>query len=367
MKFPIIIVLIIISFGACLSQGIHINPGVDTTDIEVQKAIQFYQEYLNEFKGGKIPNDFCKYWSQKDCETYEIPDPILYGLNEDYPTYSLARSKTIIYVKPENKIVEIRSVYGWTDSTEISLFCIINHFIQTDDFGNLRFINPLEINTKNWQSKNLRNVTFYYPSYHIFNRNKADSLISSIKSLEQEWGLEPIDISYYLADSREEVEQIKGFDFSLLTGNREKPSGISDDRNNIIYCAGLGENYFHEVVHIYLNRLFADSPIKEGAAVHYGGSMGHDLQWHLKRLTKYLNNHPEIDLNNLEEFWYMDNYTNPNSTIQGLICSLIYLKEGIRGLKRISEYDSLKEVIVREFDIEKNGLDEFIRDTLNEK
>src|SRR6202000_1377608 len=104
--------------------------------------------------------------------------------------------------------------------------------------------------------------------------------------------------------------------------NRPKPSGMSDGVDNIIYCGGWGERYFHEVVHIYLNRLHPASPLNEGLAVMYGGSVGHELSWHIKRLNEYLQAHKEISLEHPEDFYYLDNYTNPYYTIRGMLCQM---------------------------------------------
>lgn len=121
------------------------------------------------------------------------------------------------------------------------------------------------------------------------------------------------------------------------------------------------ENYFHEVVHIYLNKLFPASQLVEGLAVFYGGSLGHDLKWHLTRLNDYLNQHPEINLNDLEKFLYTDNYTNPSSAIQGLLCYIAYQKGGLEGLKKLMSYDDTYVAIEKEFGIKKDGLNKYLR------
>jgi hypothetical protein len=159
----------------------------------------------------------------------------------------------------------------------------------------------------------------------------------------------------------DELQILKGFDFALPMGNRDKPSGISGDTDNQVFCAGLGENYFHEVVHVYLNRLYPKSPLKEGLAALYGGSMGHDLKWHLKRVDAYLEEHQEADLNNIEDFWYPDSHKNPGSAIRGLICQVIYEKDGIQGLRRLMSYSSLKEIFRDELKVENENLNSYLR------
>lgn len=361
-------VLTYVLFLVCIcgyAQNLHINPGVDTLDTDVKKSLDFYRNYLNQFKGYSIPRNFEKYWSQKDCNDFPVPDPIVYALNGSYSTYGLATSKTLFYVKPEQEFVHFKVLYGWVDSTSISLFCIANHYIHFKDKENPEFVSPIAVNTKDWKRTTIRNITFVYPQYHKFDRLRADSLIASVENLEKDWNLKPISLTYYLAKTREEIDGIRGLDFSLLAGNREKPSGISDERNNIVYCSGLGENYFHEVVHLYLNRLYKESPLVEGLAAFYGGSMGRSLEWHLGRLKAYLKENPSIDLNKLEEFWYMDNFTNPNGTIKGMLCRMAFKKDKINGLKRIMTYKSMEEIFLNEFNVKKGEWNDFLRASID--
>lgn len=341
---------------------VYVNPGVDTTDTNIKAAINFYTAYINDFNGKKLP-DFTKYWSAEDCKNYKVPDPGVYGIGGDYPTYSMAKSKTISYVKPlKNGITILKSVGGYTDSLKnFDLIYITNHFIVKDANQKLHFIQPIEYYRENWKSTKLRNIQYTYPKNHVFNQKKADSLISQIQQLEKEWNLPPINIQYFFANTYDEIQLIRGYDFSMGLGNVDKPSGISNQIDNIVYCAGNGENYFHEIVHIYLNRLHPKSPLSEGLAVFYGGSMGKTLQWHTARLKTYLDKHQEINLNKLEDFWQMDNYTNPNSTIQGILCSAIYKKYGFEGLKRLMTYESMNMVFEQEFKFNLTSLNQELR------
>jgi hypothetical protein len=79
--------------------------------------------------------------------------------------------------------------------------------------------------------------------------------------------------------------------------------------------------------------------------------MGNKLNWHIKRLRGYLIDNKSIDLGKLDDFYFMDNYTNPNSTLLGMFCQLAYNKDKINGLKRIMSYNSLKEILEKEFNI----------------
>ncbi|GGH05461.1 hypothetical protein GCM10007422_21530 [Pedobacter zeae] len=343
--------LITLSYSAN-AQKAYINPGVDTTDVRIKEVIQFYQNYLGDFKGKKLP-DFNKYWSAEDCKNFKIPDPSVYGIGGDYPTVSMATVKTIFYVKPlSDSLFILKTTGGWIDSLKnYNLLYNSNHYVKKTKSKHLEFITPYQYSIDQWASKKVRNVTFFYPKKIKFNSTRADELINQLKKLEKDWSTSPIEIKYFYTSTYDEIQFIRGFDFTLGLGNADKPTGISNQTDNIVYCAGSGENYFHEVVHIYLNPMHKHSPLNEGLAVFYGGSMGHPLKWHIKRLQDYLMNHKTIDLGKLDNFYFMDNYTNPNSTILGMFCQLAYDRDKINGLKRIMTYTSIKEILDKEFNI----------------
>lgn len=344
----------------------YLNPGVDTSFPEVKSALSFYNTYLSEFKGKKIP-DMTKYWSRDEIKLRNIPDQFIYAQN-DFPLYSQGYRPTILYIRPTDKYVQIKTQFSITDSSKnIITMAVTNHYVAFDHDHLPYFLNPMTKNLTSWLNKTVRNVIFYYPKYHTFNPKRADSLISSVVKLEKEWGLQPIGIRYYLADDNDELYKLRGFDYALLMGNKKKPSGISDDKDKQVFCAGLGENYFHEVVHLYLNQLYPKSPIQEGLAVMYAGSMGHPVEWHLKRVNQYLIDHPDADLGKVGDFWYADPYTNPSSTIQGMICNIVYKRDGISGLKRLMLHTSYKDIFEKEFRVKSDQLNAFLRKTIKEE
>jgi hypothetical protein len=365
-KFKIYIRTLAIAATATLmafasSAQISLNVYVDTLEPEVKNALTFFKLYVQEFREGNMP-DFSKYWNAKDCEEYKYPDQIIYAIASDYPTYRMGKAPSILYIKPDSTYVHIKTLFARADSSGIYTFAITNHYIESVN-GHLYFVSPLKINAKDWQKTTIRNVTWYYPAYHEFDTRRADSLIAGITALERTWGLGPINVRYYFADTKDEIKKIRGFDYTVDMGNREKPSGISNDEDNIVYCHGLGENYFHEVVHIYLNRLFPKSPLQEGLAVFYGGTLGHSLEWHLARIDDYLKTHPDLDLGDWDELhaFYLDNYTNTASAIKGLLCKLAYDKAGITGLRRLMRYTSVDDIYAMEFHVKPDKRNEFLR------
>ena len=364
MKNLILLIIFVSTWGHCCAQ-IPINNSIDPTDSELNQAVRFINLYFNEFTPGHLP-DFKKYWSPQDCKEYKYPDQLLFAINTEIPTYLLGKP-TILLARPENEVIHIKTLFSRIDSFgSILVLSITNHYVNRNKDGSMYFINPMHMVSDAWESNIVRNITYYYPKYHSFNKKKAAHLAQNIAGLEKEWQLQPIHIRYYFADTKEEIEHFRGFDFTIAMGNRDKPSGMSDGIDNIVYCGGWGENYFHEIVHIYLNRLFPNSPLTEGLAVFYGGSLGHELSWHLKRVSQYLDEHKEINLDNLEDFYYMDNFTNPGSTILGLFCMDAYQKGGVEALKNTMKYHTLDELLQKEYGVKKGGWNAFLRAKVHE-
>ncbi|MFD0751402.1 hypothetical protein ACFQZS_14725 [Mucilaginibacter calamicampi] len=342
---------------------IYLNPGVDTSLTEVKQALRFYNKYVADFNGKAIP-DMAKYWPQSELKLRKVPDQMIYAIN-DYPLYSMGCRLTILYIRPTANYVHIKTQFSVPDSQKnVMTMAITNYYVAFDKIHEPYFKNPMTEALAKWRTKTVRNIIYHYPPYHIFNAKRADTLVRNIAGLEKEWGLKPININYYLANNKDELYQVQGFDYTVMMGNKAAPSGKSDDKDNQVFCGGLGENYFHEVVHLYLNHLYPKSPLQEGLAVFYAGSMGHSVKWHLKRVTQYLNKHPEADLTDVDNFWYTDPFTNPSSAIQGMICSMVFKKEGVPGLKRLMQYNSYKDIFKKEFNIDKEQINAFLRKSI---
>jgi hypothetical protein len=362
----IIILTISILFTVTIKtfgQQVTINAGVDTTDHKIKAVITLWTNYLKS-KPDKDNIKDSPFWADTEKKKFSKVDQLLNAVNSDVSTY-LMGNPTILYVKPKHDFFEIKTLFSWTDSLEnVFVLCIASVFSKKEN-KQYKLYNALTVNSKNWKTENIGSVTFHFPQSHTFDKNEASKLLQSIDGLIKQWNLQTIPIDYYFADTYEEIQHLRGLDYSIGMGNKDKPSGMSDQETKTVFAGGLGENYFHEVVHIYLNKLFPKSPLVEGLAVFYGGSMGHDLKWHLTRLNDYLNQHPEINLNDLKKFYYMDNFTNPNSTLRGLLCYIAYKNGGLDKLKKLMSYKDTYSAIEKEFGIKKDGLNEYLRQQIN--
>jgi hypothetical protein len=357
-------IVLLSAFGAkTFGQQVTINSGVDTADQDIKDVTTLWTNYLKS-KPNKNNIKESPFWADTEKKRFPKVDQLLNAINSDYPTYSMG-NPTILYVKPKSEFYEIKTLFSWTDSLEsVYALCITSVFAKKEN-GRYKLYNALTVNGKNWKTEKFGSVIFHFPQSHSFDKNEAGKLLQSIDELTKQWNIQITPIDYYFADTYEEIQHLRGLDYSIGMGNKDKPSGMSDLETKTVYAGGLGENYFHEVVHIYLNKLFPKSQLVEGLAVFYGGSLGHNLKWHLTRLNDYLNQHPEINLNDLEKFWYMDNYTNPNSTIQGLLCYIAYQKGGLESLKKLMSHEDTYVAVEKSFGIKKDGLNKFLRQQIN--
>jgi hypothetical protein len=333
------------------------NPGVDTTTVETQRAVNFYRKYLKSFEDAA---DIKSFWGSSSLKKGHFTlDPMAYAVTRDAPIYSIAPNKTILSISTAGDIVAVKTIFNWLDSEKITTLEITNHYIKVSK-DSIRFIEPEEVLRGEWHERLIRNVNFHFPNNLQFNEKRADSLINSIVKLESQWNLKPARIDYYFSNTREQLMKVRGFDF--LIGNPHGPSGMAFETENVVYAAGLGENYFHEVVHVYLAAL-KNKELQEGLAVFYGGSLGKPLRWHVDQLRLFVHDNPNLvfDVKTFKNLT-IHGKSNAGATIEGMICNLIFQKEGIGGLKKIMAVSNVEEVMRMEF--QGKSFDTLVKDLL---
>jgi hypothetical protein len=358
-----ILVIICLFANTSLHAQLNINIGVDTTTEKSTPIIDFLSTYFSDFsEDNKV--DYTNYFYKEDIENLQYPDKVAFGLLGNTTNYVLG-NPYLLSLDVKSDTVKAKVLFATIDTSgNLQTNFIANYYI-TYKKKKCLFLITQDIETTDWQTNKVRNVTFHYPPYYHFNQSKAQVLIDSIISLEENWGLETMDIDYYFANTNKEIQAIKGFDFSFSMARSEYPTGLAMEKERTVYCSGYGENCFHEVVHLYINPNYPNTPLKEGIATFYGGSMDKSYQEHLIRLFDYIKDKPEIDIADHRKFYYMDEKTNPKYVIQAFICHLVYEKKGIDGLKRLLEIDSLDEVYRQEFGIEPEHQNKFLRDEIN--
>lgn len=360
MKYLVLILVLLLS--TTINAQLKINIGVDTTTEKSKLVINFYNKYIADFKEDNEVN-YADYFSTKDVENFRLPDKTAIGLIGNTTNYVLG-DPYILSLDTKSDTVKAKVMFAGTDSLEnLSVYFIANYYIKIDN-GDCKFLVNQNIETEKWQTKKIRNITFHYPPYHTFNIDNARRLIDALINLEKTWELEPLKIDYYFAKTNKEIQAIKGFDFNFYMARSEYPGGLAYEQEKSIYSWGHDENYLHEFIHLYLNPVYPDSPLKEGIATFYGGSMGKSYTEHLIRLNDYIKEHPDINIANPEEFYYLDEITNPQYAIQAFICYLVYRNKGLNGLKQLLKIDKIDEIFRKEFLIEPQEQNKFLREQI---
>src|SRR5215467_13169552 len=184
------IVILLKAATYTFGQEIAINLGVDTTDKEAKTVIAVWTNYL-KLKPNKENIKDCPYWAQSQKKKYPKVDQLLNSINTETSTYSMGNA-TIIYVKPKNDFFEVKTLFGWSDSLHnVYPLCITSIFLKKEN-GEFKLYNALTVNSHDWQIKKIRSVTFHFQKTHIFDKMKANKLLSSIYVLTKQWNLREI-------------------------------------------------------------------------------------------------------------------------------------------------------------------------------
>ncbi|MCB0761382.1 MAG: hypothetical protein KDC12_07675, partial [Flavobacteriales bacterium] len=109
--------------------------------------------------------------------------------------------------------------------------------------------------------------------------------------------------------------------------------------------------------------------ITEGLATYLGGSRGMSLDWHIRRTTTYLNEHPEIDLNNKLELDNLDAHTSFHYVLGGLVVQRVFEDGGWEMLKDFMNSGTTDEEYYRAIEqylgVRRSDLNSYIRKQLN--
>ena len=356
MKFLFLTVFLVVSL---ISRCQIFENYVDTNNPKITAAVSFYKQYLSGFKGYQTP-DYSQYWCENDSKRYQTPDPIVYSISSEYPTYSFGTQKTIFYAKVHPEFVHLKTLMAHSDSlNNITVYAITNHYI-VDNGKSLHFIRPINANSDQYKTVQNGNITYHFSKEHNFNKAKSDSLLRVIKKFESDWNFDPKKLDYYFTDTQDELGFLRGLDY-YYGMEQNTPSGMAFPEDALIYCNGYGENNFHEILHLYLNPLYVKSPVNHGLIYYLGGGLGESFDALINKMNLYLETYPNTNLSEFETLRTKDITLHINHTVAGLLCKIIDNKEGQKGLQRLLEYDNMTTLFQKEFGLEKHQWNEFLK------
>lgn len=358
--FKILISFLILGTNA-YGQQVTYNHIVDSDDQDTIEVMALFENYLNA-KYNKQPNSS---WNLKDQEKYKNYDFLEY---EFHPSLYMGFPVHVLSIKFNKNSCEIKAQFSYCKDDGTPYILAIVNYLAKKEHGKYKLYNALNINKLDWNSTKVGFVDFYYPKYHKFDFEKAYNLNNFIRRTCKQFKVKPKAFEYYLADSYDEIQKLKGIDYYMGMGGKSFPKGFAGD--NKVYCGGLGEYYTHEVFHVQIDKHYPNKHlwVSEGLATFVGGSRGKNLAWHIKRTNSYLQDHPEIDLNNMLELRNLDDQTTYHYVLGGLIAKKIMEKGGwdliIEFMSSGKTDTDYYNAIQKYLGVKRSELNRFIREQL---
>lgn len=358
-KQTLVLLVMLFIAGRIDAQSVNVTFAVDTSDVQVQTAVRFLQSYIDCFAKKQKP-DYSYYWSTEDCKRTSLPDDMVFAISSDGATYRFGDKLTVFFAQKEEGVVHLKTVLATADSARnIMVWAIMNHYVIPGK-DHPRFISEVCLHKGKYKSIRNGNINYHFPSSTAFNKAVSDRMLRRVRKLEHNWGFKPIDIDYYYASDDVSLAHMRGFDYVFGIG-KQTPSGISHPERQVIYCQGLGEGYLHEILHIYFNPQYEQSPMCHPLIYYLAGGIGKDFDWMLHRMNEYLTKYPETDLSAYETLQTKDPMLHIDYVTSGLLCKMLDKKYGRDGLKRALQYKTSSELLQTEFGITTQTADTFLR------
>ena len=353
----LLVTLLLLSGGYCKAQSLVVTTA-DTSSERIKKAIQFLGRYLSSFEKKGRP-DYTQFWSMADCKRSLLPDNMAYSITSDVPTYNFCDWPVLFFARDEHKYIHLKTLFASTDSGKnVQVWAITNHYVSLEDPP--RFVSELELHKGNYKSVRNRNITYHFPASANFSYAKSNEMMARLKRIEKQWGFKPIDISYYFAANDAELAKMRGMDYNYAM-DRATPSGMTYVEQRTIFCQGLGEGYLHEVLHVYFNPIYEQSPMCHAMIYYLAGGIGKDFNWMIHRMNEYLRKYPETDLSQYEKLLSKDPMLHIDYVTKGLLCKMMDEKDGVAGLKRALQYKTVDELLWKEFAVDTKTIDSFLK------
>ncbi len=314
------------------AQKVLLNFDVNPKWENFSEIIDVWTKYL------QAPTDSAgaQYWNEAEVSQYGIENYNL--MNHEYnPSFHrLIKVYTaqILSITENNGLYKITTQFYYPKHDTLMTLCIMNVYAKKegDEFKLYNARNTVV--KKDWQTRTMGYLKYHYPSSHEFDEAKALKQNRFItNTLPELFGCTPDTVNYFFAETRKQLDELKGFEFNVGGSGTEKPSGKTIGNN--VYTTGTDEYYPHELVHVFINPMYPDMHnwASEGIATYLGGSRGQSLQWHINRSAEYLAQHPEVDLSKMLDLQTMDEYTDYRYILGGAIIQLIHDKENCKAVK----------------------------------
>jgi len=321
------------------AQQYTINFNVDTTNNEIKEITDIWHNYL-------LSNSK-EYWKQDEVNTlknFNIQNmPGI--LNPPLLNWKLNNRILSVSNISDNKYI-LKSAFF---NNDLEIFAVTNVIVEkiNNEFNLSNYIYEY---TKNWNIKERAHIKYIYTAAFKLKSAEVKSAEKFYKNLCEVFNIEPELITYFIAEDCDDIYTMLGYDFFISKGMGTECGYFESDNNFVFATKKGGANHYHEITH-FINTFYpkANGLLLTGLSAYISGDKAHygkALEYHIKRIDNYLKEHPEIDLSNPFDFYFMDEETNPQYVIGALLCDIIIEKKDKEGLLKVFEkYDTDEELL----------------------
>ena len=364
------------------SSNIEFFTGSEVMNAEIEPEKQIIQLWKNYLLEGKFQDDKSPYWSFDDMK---IPDEYLWAVgvqNLNSREYKV-QCKIIGVFPVENDFYALKSAFTHVDDKgEIHLDTITSVYAKKFD-GEYLLISSAEYYRSVLEHHKIGNINYYVHPFHKFDIDKAKKMNVFNVFLAKEFGMDPIEFDYFVANNARDIVDIWGYEYMKRMYIPNQTGGVASVQNKLIYSGNNSEYYPHELVHLYTFDIVPKDYhfwIGEGIATFYGGSGGYSLNWHLEKLRIFLENNPNFDLSDIDkldtEIPNGEHKTDFRYVIGGFLMEKIYEKYGVEGFlealqveggnakefhKSGGSNEPFFDFLYKKLRIEKNEFDNYIK------
>jgi hypothetical protein len=243
--------------------------------------------------------------------------------------------------------------------------------------GKVSFSTPLSWLTRNWQKKQVGNITYYYQG--VFHETVAKNFDRNNSRMAGRLGLPPEKFRFYLTDNYQEILQLQGYTFDLRYNGRTR--GGYFDISHTIFAIQHSEDFSHDVFHYYASKVRSNqrnATADEGMAYSWGNAYYTDANGQMitqqalaAELRRYLTAHPSASLwtlftDNPKILTQLAPEISVKSVISGLLCAEVDRQKGIQGLKALIDCgpgdENYLRVINELIGVNRGNFDEKVRE-----
>jgi hypothetical protein len=270
---------------------------VDTSVAPVRDIFHTWMAFLGDRPDSNHPSPV---WSPTEQRKYRNAvlgrDYIFQGFPRAFPAVSVL---TIAPVVPgEDSVYVIKTLMGdlYQPGNEFKLLGVFRVYAQRDG---ARWVlsNAIERLTVHWVRERVGSITFVHPPWRGLDRRRAGRSARFADSLAAAFSLPPEPLTYFVAETPEEMFRLQGLDFVPEPSQPGGSAGRVDGVNRIVFSGSpiLPEGYLHEIAHV----VFAPFVIPgrthwlavEGSATWTGGWQGRLFPALMRDFAFFLKNH----------------------------------------------------------------------------